>query len=176
MLPRFQLCVASETMCRWLCGCRVEGEEWREVRGCSGQGSRCVSRRGGHCPPNPAPLLSGTLSLCSIVVDASSTQRGSGCHHHECDRKETRLLLRFEGSHRVAQWRAQNLIAESAHDTGHWTRSVCVLKDAAVESLLPAGGRTPDFPFVSIQAGCCAMTPQRCSCFYHEGVMSAGLR
>ncbi|ESS60865.1 hypothetical protein TCDM_11585 [Trypanosoma cruzi Dm28c] len=41
----------------------MEGEEWKEVRGRRGQESRCVSRRGGHCPPSPAPLMSGTLSL-----------------------------------------------------------------------------------------------------------------
>ncbi|RNC52156.1 trans-sialidase [Trypanosoma cruzi] len=38
----------------------------------------------------------------------------------------TRLMLRFEGAHCVAQWRAQNLIAGSAHDTGHWMWGVCV--------------------------------------------------
>ncbi|KAF5218184.1 hypothetical protein ECC02_008896 [Trypanosoma cruzi] len=62
MLPRFYVCVASGTMCRRLCDCRMEGEERNEVRERRGQESRCVSRRGGHCPPNPAPLLSGTLS------------------------------------------------------------------------------------------------------------------
>ncbi|RNC38136.1 hypothetical protein TcCL_NonESM12648 [Trypanosoma cruzi] len=40
----------------------MEGEEWREVRERRGQESCCVSRRGEHCPPNAAPLLSGTLS------------------------------------------------------------------------------------------------------------------
>ncbi|EAN84490.1 hypothetical protein TcYC6_0001100 [Trypanosoma cruzi] len=85
---RFHLCIFLGTMCWRLCDCRMEGEERREVRERRGQESRWVSRRGGHCPPNPAPLLSGTLSLCSIVVDASSTQQGSGCrHHHECDLK-----------------------------------------------------------------------------------------
>ncbi|RNC36856.1 hypothetical protein TcCL_Unassigned00159 [Trypanosoma cruzi] len=62
MLPRFHVCVASETMCRRLCGCRMEGEERREMRERRGQQSRWVSRRGGHCPPNAAPLLPGTLS------------------------------------------------------------------------------------------------------------------
>ncbi|RNE96194.1 trans-sialidase [Trypanosoma cruzi] len=47
-------------------------------------------------------------------------------HHHECDRKGTCLLLCSEESHRVAQWCAHNLLADSAHDTGHWPRSVCV--------------------------------------------------
>ncbi|EAN93325.1 hypothetical protein TcCL_NonESM12162 [Trypanosoma cruzi] len=88
MLPRFYVCVVSGTMCWRLCDCRMEGEEWGELRERSGQESRWVSRRGGDCPPSPAPLLSGTLSLCSVVVDASSTQRGSGCRHrHECDRR-----------------------------------------------------------------------------------------
>ncbi|RNC52318.1 hypothetical protein TcCL_ESM10476 [Trypanosoma cruzi] len=99
MLPRFHVCVVSETMCWRLCDCRVEGEEWREMRDCRGQESRWVSRRGGHCPPTqPSTAPVGhPLSLRSIVVDASSTQRGSGCHHrHECDRKGTRLLLRSE--------------------------------------------------------------------------------
>ncbi|RNC32551.1 hypothetical protein TcCL_Unassigned04822 [Trypanosoma cruzi] len=59
MPRRFYVCVVSGTMCRRLCDCRMEGEEWREVRECSGQESRCVSRRGGHCPPSPALLLSG---------------------------------------------------------------------------------------------------------------------
>ncbi|RNC39236.1 hypothetical protein TcCL_NonESM11440 [Trypanosoma cruzi] len=58
---RFHLCVFSGTMCWWLCDCRVEGEEWKEVRERRGQESRWVSRRGGHCPPNAAPLLPGTL-------------------------------------------------------------------------------------------------------------------
>ncbi|RNC59357.1 hypothetical protein TcCL_ESM03044 [Trypanosoma cruzi] len=68
-------------MCWRLCDCRMEGEgkERKEVRERSGQESRWASRRGGHCPPSPAPLLSGTLSLCSVVFDATSTQRGSGC-------------------------------------------------------------------------------------------------
>ncbi|PBJ80310.1 hypothetical protein BCY84_01577 [Trypanosoma cruzi cruzi] len=61
MLRRLHVCIVSGTMCRRLCGCRVEGEEWREMRGRSGQESRWMSRRGGHCPPNPAPLLPGTL-------------------------------------------------------------------------------------------------------------------
>ncbi|PBJ77182.1 hypothetical protein BCY84_07037 [Trypanosoma cruzi cruzi] len=104
----------------------MEGEE-RE-------GSAWASRSGvalGVSPRRALPALPSTaraghpLSLRSIVVDASSTQRGSGSRHrHECDRKETRLLLCFEGAHCVAQWRAQNLLAESAHDTGHWPRSL----------------------------------------------------
>ncbi|PBJ81286.1 hypothetical protein BCY84_00298 [Trypanosoma cruzi cruzi] len=125
MLRRFQVCVASGTMCRRLCNCRVEGEEWKKVRKRSGQESRC----GGPCPPWPAPPVPGTFAFshCSILVDATSTQRGSGCRHrHKCDRKGTRLLLHFEGAHRVAQWRAQKPLAESAHDTGHWPQSVCV--------------------------------------------------
>ncbi|RNF08771.1 hypothetical protein TcG_09959 [Trypanosoma cruzi] len=122
MLPLFHVCVASGTMCRRLCGCRMEGEERKKMRERSGQGSRWVSRRGGHCPPSPAPLMSGTLSLCvcSILFDATSTQRGSGCHHrHECDRKGTLQLLRSEGAIRVAQRLAHNPLAGSAHYTGH---------------------------------------------------------
>ncbi|RNC36698.1 trans-sialidase [Trypanosoma cruzi] len=52
-------CVVSGTMCWRLCGCRMEGEERKEVRERRGQESRCVSRRRGHCSPNSAPLLSG---------------------------------------------------------------------------------------------------------------------
>ncbi|ESS60942.1 hypothetical protein TCDM_11497 [Trypanosoma cruzi Dm28c] len=52
-------------------------------------------------------LVGHLLSHCSIVTDASGTRRGSGSRHrHECDRKRTRLLLRFEGAIRVAQRRA----------------------------------------------------------------------
>ncbi|KAF8296500.1 hypothetical protein TcBrA4_0067020 [Trypanosoma cruzi] len=150
-------------MCWQLCNCRVEGEELREVRERRGQESRWVSRRQSALPALPSTAHAWhPLSHCSIVIDATSTQRGSGCHHrHECDLKWTRLLLRFEGHSRVAQWRAHNLLAEPAHDTGHWPRSVCVLKDAAVESLLPPRGGTPDFPFVLTQADGCAMTPHR---------------
>ncbi|RNC35447.1 hypothetical protein TcCL_Unassigned01677 [Trypanosoma cruzi] len=156
-----------------------EGEERKEVRERGGQESHWVSRRGGHCPTNPAPLLSGTLSLtlCRIVFDATSTQRGSGCHHrHECDWKGTHLLLRSEGAIRVAQWRAHNPLAESSHDTGHWPRSVCVVEDTAAESLFLSGGRTPVFTLFPTQADGCAMTPQRGSCFHDGGATSAGLR
>ncbi|RNC56469.1 hypothetical protein TcCL_ESM05983 [Trypanosoma cruzi] len=61
MLPRLYVCVVSGTMCRRLCDCRVDGEERREVRERRGQESRWVSRRRGHSPPNPAPLVPGTL-------------------------------------------------------------------------------------------------------------------
>ncbi|RNC36446.1 trans-sialidase [Trypanosoma cruzi] len=37
------------------------GRGVEELRGCSGQGSRWASRRGGPCPPSLAPLLSGIL-------------------------------------------------------------------------------------------------------------------
>ncbi|RNC39958.1 hypothetical protein TcCL_NonESM10624 [Trypanosoma cruzi] len=125
-------------------GCAIAGwreRSGREVRERGGQGSHWVSRRGGPCPPSLALLLPDTLahSHCRIVIDATSTQRGSGCHHrHECDPKRTCLLLRSEGTRRVAQRRAQNLLAEPAHDPGHWPRSACFLKDAAVESLPPS--------------------------------------
>ncbi|EKF27726.1 hypothetical protein MOQ_008541, partial [Trypanosoma cruzi marinkellei] len=108
-------------------------------------------RRELHTQPSTAPAGHPlTLSLCSIVLDASSTQRGSGRRHrHECDRKGTRLLLRSEGALRVAQRRPQHRLAESAHYTGQWTRSVCVVEDAAVEFLpLPPGGRSAGFPLV----------------------------
>ncbi|PBJ69246.1 hypothetical protein BCY84_20159 [Trypanosoma cruzi cruzi] len=88
ILRRFHVCVASGTMCRRLCDCRMEGEEWRELRERHGQESRWVSRRGGHFPPWPAPLVPGTFAFshCSILVDASSTRRGSGRRHrHKCD-------------------------------------------------------------------------------------------
>ncbi|RNC35899.1 hypothetical protein TcCL_Unassigned01181 [Trypanosoma cruzi] len=168
MLPRLYVCVVSGTMCRRLCDCRMEGEEWRELRECSGQESRWVSRRGGDCPPSPAPLLSGTLSLshCRIVIDAGSTQRGSGCRHrHECDRKGTLQLLRSEGAICVAQWRAHNPLADSAQDTGHWPRSVCVMGDTAAASLLLSGGRTPVFTLFPTQADGCAMAPQQNEAF-----------
>ncbi|EAN83063.1 hypothetical protein TcCL_NonESM10308 [Trypanosoma cruzi] len=152
-------CVASGTMCRWLCDCRMEGEERKKVRECRGQESRWVSPRRALPTQRSTAPVGYSMSLRSIVFDAGSTQRGSGCRHrHECDRKGTCLLLCFEGSHRMAQWRAQSLIAESAHDTGHWPRSVCVVEDTAVESLLPAGGRTPEFLLFPTQADGCAMT------------------
>ncbi|RNC61202.1 hypothetical protein TcCL_ESM00968 [Trypanosoma cruzi] len=50
-------------MCWQLCGCRMKGEEWRELRERRGQESRWVSRRGGPCPPNAAPLMSGIFSI-----------------------------------------------------------------------------------------------------------------
>ncbi|EKF38279.1 hypothetical protein MOQ_001514, partial [Trypanosoma cruzi marinkellei] len=61
---RFHLCVFfwGGTMCRRLCDGRMEGEERKKVRERSGQESRWVSRRGGHSPLNPAPLLPGPLS------------------------------------------------------------------------------------------------------------------
>ncbi|RNE95696.1 hypothetical protein TcG_13293 [Trypanosoma cruzi] len=142
-------------MCLWLCDCRMEGEERKEVREHRGQESRWVSRRGAHCPPSPAPpCRAPSITHCSILFDAASTQRGSGCRHrHECDRKGTLQLLRFEGAIRVAQRLAQSLIADSAHYTGHWPRSVCVVEDAAAESLFLSGGRTPVFTLFSHQGG-----------------------
>ncbi|EAN84376.1 hypothetical protein TcCL_ESM05772 [Trypanosoma cruzi] len=125
-------------------GCAIA--EWRER--CGG---KCViaavrSRAGRLAaegiarPSQHRSCLAPSLSHCSILADAGGTQRGRGSRHrHECDRKETRLLLRSEGKHRVAQRRAQNPLAESAHDTGQWPRSVCVVEDTAVESLLPSG-------------------------------------
>ncbi|RNF15146.1 hypothetical protein TcG_07192 [Trypanosoma cruzi] len=156
----------------------MKGEEWREMRERGGQESRWVSRRGGPCPPNAAPLLSGTLSI-------TLQHRNRRQQHAARQRmpppprvrlKGRRLLLPFEAAHRVAQWRAPNLLADSAHDTGHWPRSFCVMEDTAVESLFPPCGRTPEFPLFPTQAGCCAMTPQRGSCFHHGGATSAGLR
>ncbi|RNC55325.1 hypothetical protein TcCL_ESM07189 [Trypanosoma cruzi] len=177
MLPRFHVCVASGTMCRRLCGCRMEGEEWRSgVRERSGQESRWVSCRGGHCPPSPAPLLPGTLCLQDCIRRQQHAARQRMPHRHECDRKGKCQLLRSEGTRRVAQRRAQNLLAESAHDTGHWMWGVCVMEETLVETFLPPGGRTPEFPFVLTQADGCAMTPQRGSCFHDGGAISAGLR
>ncbi|RNC43676.1 hypothetical protein TcCL_NonESM06620 [Trypanosoma cruzi] len=160
-------------------GCAIAGwREWREMRERRGQESRWVSRREGLCQPTRHRFCRApSLSHCSIVTDASGTQRGSGCRHrHECDRKGTPLLLCFEGTHRVAQWRAQNLLAESAHDTGHWPRSVCVVEDSAVEFLLLSCGRKFEFLLVPTQADGCTMTPQRGSCFHHGGATSAELR
>ncbi|RNC55146.1 hypothetical protein TcCL_ESM07367 [Trypanosoma cruzi] len=82
-------------MCRRLCDCRVEGEAWREVRGCSGQESRWVSCRGGHCPPSLALLLSAhTLSLSaglystpparSEAADATTATSATGREHTCC--------------------------------------------------------------------------------------------
>ncbi|RNC34298.1 hypothetical protein TcCL_Unassigned02928 [Trypanosoma cruzi] len=67
--------------------------------------------------------------------------------------EENASAVVFRGSHCVARWRAQNLFAESAHDTGHWPRSVCVVEHTAVESLFPPRGRTPDFPSFSHPGG-----------------------
>ncbi|RNF01557.1 hypothetical protein TcG_11451 [Trypanosoma cruzi] len=77
----------------------------------------------------------------------------------------TRLLLRSEGSLRVAQRRAHNPLADSAHYTGHWPRSVCVVEDTAAESLFLSGGRTPVFTLFPTQADGCAMTPQQNAAF-----------
>ncbi|RNC34016.1 hypothetical protein TcCL_Unassigned03232 [Trypanosoma cruzi] len=124
-------------------GCAIAG--WRERCGGNCVSAAVRSRAGrlaaeGIAHPTQHRPVGHPLSLRSIVVDATSTRRGSGCHHrHECDRKETRPLLRSEESHRVAQRRAQNLLADSAHDTGQWTLSVCVVEDTAVESLLSSG-------------------------------------
>ncbi|RNC53316.1 hypothetical protein TcCL_ESM09358 [Trypanosoma cruzi] len=130
MLPRFHVSVVSETMCRRLCGCRMEGEEWRELRERSGQESRWASRRGGHCPPNPAPLLSGTLSLCSVVVDASSTQQGSGCRTATSESGGEMSAVAFRGGtpcgtaacpkpHRGVRARHRALAAECLRHGGH---------------------------------------------------------
>ncbi|RNC35514.1 hypothetical protein TcCL_Unassigned01601 [Trypanosoma cruzi] len=122
-------------------------------------------RRALPAQPSTAPV-GHSISICSIVVDASSTQRGSGCRHrHECDRKGTLQLLRSEGATRVAQWRAHNPLADSAQETGHWPRSVCVMGDTAAASLLLSGGRTPDFTLFPTQADGCAMTPQQNEAF-----------
>ncbi|PBJ78356.1 hypothetical protein BCY84_04747 [Trypanosoma cruzi cruzi] len=81
-------------------GCAVAG--WRGVEGITWvQRSRValgVSPRRAF-PTQPSTARVGhPLSLRSVVVDATSTQRGSGCcHRHECDRKGTPQLLRFEG-------------------------------------------------------------------------------
>ncbi|RNF10136.1 trans-sialidase [Trypanosoma cruzi] len=53
----FFTCVLLRGQCAG--GCAVAG--WRELRERRGQGSRWVSRRGAHCPPSPAPLVSGIL-------------------------------------------------------------------------------------------------------------------
>ncbi|RNF01446.1 hypothetical protein TcG_11873, partial [Trypanosoma cruzi] len=130
MLPLFHVCVASGTMCRRLCGCRMEGEEWRERSGgkcvsaaVKGRAGRLVAEGIAH-PAQHRPA-GHPLSLRSILVDATSTQRGSGCHHHrECDRKGTLQLSRFEGAIRVAQRRAHNPLADSAHKTPGTGRGV----------------------------------------------------
>ncbi|RNE97400.1 hypothetical protein TcG_12603, partial [Trypanosoma cruzi] len=115
-----------------------EGEEWRELRERGGQESRWVSRRGGPCPPSPAPLMSGTLSLSlqHLIRRQQHAARQRMLPPPRVRLEGTRLLLCSEGSHRVAQWCAHNLLADSAHDTGHWPRSFCVMKDTAAESPL----------------------------------------
>ncbi|RNC42480.1 hypothetical protein TcCL_NonESM07901 [Trypanosoma cruzi] len=78
-MPRlFYVCFVSGTMCWRLCDCRVEGEAWRELRERRGQELRLVSRRGGHCPPNAALLLSAhtlTLQHCSRRHQHAARQR-----------------------------------------------------------------------------------------------------
>ncbi|EAN84043.1 hypothetical protein Tc00.1047053510233.20 [Trypanosoma cruzi] len=140
MPRRFPMCVASGTMCRRLCDCRMEGEERRELRERRCQESRWASCRRAHCPPSPAP---------PCRAPSITPQHRSRRHQHTARQRMpppsrvrpegTRPLLRSEESHRVAQRRAQNLLADSAHDTGQWTLSVCVVEDTAVESLLSSG-------------------------------------
>ncbi|RNF07808.1 hypothetical protein TcG_10037 [Trypanosoma cruzi] len=125
MLRSFYVCVASRTMCRQLCDCRMEGEEWREVRERRGQGSRWASRRRGDCPPSPAP---------PCRASSITPQHLSRRHQHAARQRMpppprvrpegTLQLLPSEGSLRVAQRRAHNPLADSAHKTPGTGRGV----------------------------------------------------
>ncbi|RNC40315.1 hypothetical protein TcCL_NonESM10208 [Trypanosoma cruzi] len=91
MLPRFYVCVFSGTMCWRLCDCRMEGEEWKEVRERRGQESRWASRRGGHCPSLHRSCLAPSLSLTaasystpparSEAADAATATSATGREH-----------------------------------------------------------------------------------------------
>ncbi|RNC44988.1 hypothetical protein TcCL_NonESM05318 [Trypanosoma cruzi] len=134
-------CVLFRGQCA--CGCAVA--EWRER-----SGRRCVSAAvKSHTGCLAAEGIAHPKQHRSCRAPSLTPQHRSRRHRHAARQRMpppprvrpegTRLLLRFEESHRVAQWRAQNLLAESAHDTRHWPRSACFLKDAAVESLPPSG-------------------------------------
>ncbi|EAN83224.1 hypothetical protein Tc00.1047053504899.30 [Trypanosoma cruzi] len=125
MLRHFHVCVASGTVCWRLCGCRMEGEEWRELRERRGQQSRWASRRRGDCPPSPAP---------PCRASSITPQHLSRRHQHAARQRMpppprvrpegTLQLLPSEGAIRVAQRRAHNLIADSAHKTPGTGRGV----------------------------------------------------
>ncbi|RNE96301.1 hypothetical protein TcG_13069 [Trypanosoma cruzi] len=148
---------------------------------CCGCGCVCVGRVGTMAAEGLAHPTQHRFCRASSITLQHRNRR----HQHAARQRMpppprvrpegTRLMLRFGGAHRVAQWRAQNLIAGSAHDTGHWMWGVCVMKDTAVESLLPPGGRTPDFTLFPTQADGCAMTPQRGIRFHNGGAISVGL-
>ncbi|ESS61449.1 hypothetical protein TCDM_10957 [Trypanosoma cruzi Dm28c] len=105
-------------------GCAIAGWRERSGRKCVGAAVKscagCLAAEGIARPAQHRSCLAPSLSHCSILFDATSTQRGSGCHHrHECDRKGTLQLMRSEGAIRVAQRLAHNPLAGSAHYTGH---------------------------------------------------------
>ncbi|EAN83376.1 hypothetical protein Tc00.1047053506803.14 [Trypanosoma cruzi] len=151
MPRRFYVCVASGTMCRRLCDCRMEGEERREVRERSGQESRWVSRRGGHCPPNAAPLLSGTLSH-SLQHCIRRRQ------HAAWQRMPTPPRVRpegntpavaFRGGHTVWRSGVRKTSSRSPHTTPGTGRGVFASwRTLRWSSSIPPGGRTPVFTFV----------------------------
>ncbi|RNF08550.1 hypothetical protein TcG_09878, partial [Trypanosoma cruzi] len=121
-------------------GCAIA--EWRER-----SGGKCVSaavkgRAGRLAAEGLAHPAQHRFCRASSITLQNRNRRHQHAarqwmpHRHECDRKGTCLLLCSEESHRVAQWCAHNLLADSAHDTGHWPRSFCVVEDTAAESPL----------------------------------------
>ncbi|RNC46438.1 trans-sialidase [Trypanosoma cruzi] len=121
----------------------------RLPNGGRGAGGKCVSaavRSRAGCLA--AEGIAHPTQHCSCRASSITLQHRYRRHQHAARQRKpppprvrpfrTRLLLRSEGAHRVAQWRVQNLIAESAHDTGNWPRNVCVKWDTAVESLPPS--------------------------------------
>ncbi|EKG01760.1 hypothetical protein TCSYLVIO_007227 [Trypanosoma cruzi] len=150
-------------------GCAVAG--WRERSGGKCVGAAVKSRAGCFAAEGTAHPAQHRSCRASFITPQHRNRR----HQHAARQRMpppprvrpegTRLLLCFEGTRRVAQRRAHDLLAEYAHDTGHWPRSVCVMEDTAAESLLLSGGQTPDFLLFLTQADGCAMTPQQNEAF-----------
>ncbi|EAN94722.1 hypothetical protein TcCL_NonESM00397 [Trypanosoma cruzi] len=144
MLPRLYVCVVSGTMCRRLCDCRMEGEEWRELRERRGQESRWVSRRGGHCPPSPAPLLPGILyhSAASYSTPPARSEAADAATATSATGRDTSAVVFRGGNPCGTAACPQPHRGLRAQDTGHWPRSVCVVEDTAAASLfLQVDGR-----------------------------------
>ncbi|RNC36662.1 hypothetical protein TcCL_Unassigned00364 [Trypanosoma cruzi] len=135
-------------------GCAIA--EWKErtgmeVRERGGQGSRWVSRRGGPCPPNPALLLSGTLSLTS--------QHLSRRHQH-AERQRmppqprvrpegTCLLLRSEGVTPCGTATCPKTSSRSPYTTPGSGRGVFASwRTPRWNPSFPPGGRSAYFPLV----------------------------
>ncbi|RNE98987.1 trans-sialidase [Trypanosoma cruzi] len=138
-------------------GCAVAG--WRERSGgkCVGAAVKsragCLAAEGTAHPTQHRSCRAPSITLQHLIRRHQHAARQRMPPPPRVRPEGTRLLLCFEGAHRVAQRRAHNLLAEYAHDTGHWPRSVCVMEDTAAESLLLSGGRTPDFLLFSHPGG-----------------------